>query len=157
MMYGWRSGAPALTPTPPGSPCSTARRCPRLPARSAPAASPARRSYRRWRSLRRGAAHDGDALVEALAARLGRDVGVVLQRQVDDAPLDRGHGRRELFVAVAAPALGGAAGGSRECVVGQRLQPAALHRDRLLGLPPDAALVREHLQRVERLAVLLDH
>src|ERR1051326_1762594 len=109
------------------------------------------------RSLRGGAAHDGDALVEALAARLGRDVGVVLQRQVDDAPLDRGHGRQELFAAVAAHALGGVAGALREILVAPRLEAAAIELDVLLGLPSDEGLVREHLQRVERLAVLLDH
>src|SRR4051794_3034883 len=132
------------------------RRCARSPARFAPAASRARRSCRR-RSLRRSAANDGDALVEALAARLRGDVGVVLQRQVDDAPLDRRHRRQELLPPVGAHALGGVAGALREVVVAPRLEAVAIELDVLLGLASDERLVRQDLQRVERLAVLLGH
>src|SRR5713226_4269136 len=48
---------------------------------------------------------DGHALVEPVSARLRRHFRVVLQRQVNDAPLDRAHGRQELLAAIAAHAI----------------------------------------------------
>ena len=57
------------------------------------------------RAALRGARNDRDALVEPFAARLGRHVRVVAQRDVHDAPLDRRHRRQQLLAPAAAHAV----------------------------------------------------
>src|ERR1051326_4556994 len=143
------------------------RRCERWRARCGRPASPERRwcrAQRRWSRLAAGCVgrflglrpqDDGDAFVEALAARLGRDVAVVLQREVHDAALDRRHRGKELLVAVAADLIGQLTGSLPQLRHAALFELFAIELDVFVDLAAGERLVREHLQRVEQLAALV--
>src|SRR5260221_12625428 len=99
---------------------------------------------------------DGDALVETVAARFRRHFRVVLQREVNDAPLDRTHGRQELLEAIAADAVGDFPCLLPELFDALLLELLAIELDVFLQLPADQGLVRQDLNGVEQLAVAVD-
>src|SRR5260221_6837647 len=99
---------------------------------------------------------DGDALVEAVAARFRRHFRVVLQREVNDAPLDRTHGRQELLAAIATDAVRDFACLLHQLFDALLLELQAIELDVLLELPPDQRLVGQDLNGVEQLALAVD-
>src|SRR6185369_7382479 len=135
------------------------RRCGRWRARSDRPASPERRSYRsgRWSRLGRRPPDDRDALEEPFAARLGRHLGVFPQRHMHDAPLDRTHRREQKLAAVFANAISDFTRTLFELFDALALEVLAIELDVLLDLAADQRLVRQHLQRIEQLAVAIDH
>ncbi len=76
---------------------------------------------------------------------------------MNDSPLDRAHGRKELLTAVAADEVGRFAGLLSELLDTTLLELLAIDLDILLELPSDERLVRQYLHGVEELTVTIDH
>src|SRR5258708_36280784 len=76
---------------------------------------------------------------------------------MNDSPLDRAHGRKELLTAVAADEVGRFAGFLSELLHATLLELLAIDLDILFELSANEGFVREHLDGVEELTVPIDH
>src|SRR5436189_2253808 len=103
------------------------------------------------------ARNDRHPFVEALAARDGRHVCVVAQREMDDAPLDRCHGRQSFFPPVTPHAIRDFFRLRPQILGAFALEPLAIELDVFLDASSGQRFVGQHLERIEQLAVTIDH
>src|ERR1700674_2675598 len=82
---------------------------------------------------------------------------MILQRKVNDASLDRGHGGQELLATIAPDALGDFPSFLFQLLNSLAFELLTVKLDVLLESAADESLVCQHLQRIDRFTMMFDH